>query len=497
MFRFSRYLIFFIIAMFTLTKIDIVNADTDFGMSRSGKKEVVTILVDTSESMKINNLNGVIENNLGKFIVSLTSNYEVNLITYNENIRINESMYDKFERRDTIRKFNNTEYKGYSNIGRALKRAIDYIERSENFVKKDIIIISDNDIFMENEFETERTRSLFKDQISRARDLDINIHSIEFGNMYPEENILLQASQETDGLYFNTEEMNIEEIFDSLLTNKFPVKKYMSETFEYNGGILPITINVPFKYHSYIKIIITSDKHIEEVKTSFDVSNNEEIYGEGYYALLTYEKQDEYKLEFQGEPGAIVKVDVIIDYYADGLMYVKNKFRKVDGKLSWEKVTLNRVVFRDGDYFNVFKHDNYFESFPIYLKINDETVELRLKEGQLYWETPFIKNKEEQEIILDFSAFPVNVLYNLEKGTEFFIGTLMDSFGTVDPIVNKTFIEYSKLWLDSDYEYISEEQIRNAKVEINYKGIINAIIVIIIIALIIRYISRVIKWMVK
>ena len=178
-------------------------------------------------------------------------------------------------------------------------------------------------------------------------------------------------------------------------------------------------------------------------------------------------------------------------------MYVKNKFRKVDGKLSWEKVTLNRVVFRDGDYFNVFKHDNYFESFPIYLKINDETVELRLKEGQLYWETPFIKNKEEQEIILDFSAFPVNVLYNLEKGTEFFIGTLMDSFGPVDPIVNKTFIEYSKLWLDSDYEYISEEQIRNAKVEINYKGIIKAIIVITIIILIIKYISRVIKRMVK
>ena len=497
MFRFSKYLIFFIIAMFILTKVDIVNADTDFGMSMSGKKEVVTILVDTSESMKINNLNGVIENNLGKFIVSLTSNYEVNLITYNENIRINESMYGEFKRTDAIRKFNNTEYKGYSNIGRALKRAIDYIERSENFVKKDIIIISDNDIFMENEFETERTKSLFKDQISRARDLDINIHSIEFENMYPEENILLQASQETNGLYFNTEEMNIEKIFDSLLTNKFLVKKYMSETFEYNGGILPINISLPFKYHNYIKIIITSDKHIEEVKTSFDVSNNEEIYGEGYYALLTNEKEDEYKLEFQGEPGATVKVDVIINYYADGLMYAKNKFRKVDGKLSWEKVTLNRVVFKKSSYFNVFKHDNYFESFPIYLKINDETVELRLKEGQLYWETPFIRNKEEQQIILDFSAFPVNVLYDLEKDTGFFISALMDSSGPVDPIENETFIEYSKLWLNSDYKYISEEQIRNAKVEINYGGIIKAIIVIIIITLIIRYISKVIKQMVK
>ena len=52
MLKFSRYLIFSIIAIciFVSTKVDITNADVK-------KQRLITILVDVSDSMKLNNLN--------------------------------------------------------------------------------------------------------------------------------------------------------------------------------------------------------------------------------------------------------------------------------------------------------------------------------------------------------------------------------------------------------------------------------------------------------
>ena len=438
MLKFSRYLIFFIIAIciFVSTKVDIANAGVNI-------QRLITIIVDVSDSMKVNNLNGVIENSLGKFIASLTSNYEVNLIAYNGDIQFNKSMFSWKGRINEIYKFEDIKYGGYSNIGYALKTAVSDIKEDIHFkpIQKDIIIISDNDIFMQNETETEKTRSLFKEQVSIAKDLGIDIHSIEFGNMYPEENILIQASQETGGLYFNTEEMNIDEIFNSLLRNQFHVKKFTTETFEYSEGILPITINVP-KYASEIKVIVSSDKPIKKLDPVFDYKESDIMSQTYVSSLILYDnEEDEYKIEFQGEPGATVKLDVIIEYSMQGYTYIKNKLRKVDGKLAWKNVTTNRLILRESDNYtfeNIFK-DKYFESFTIYLTTNDETLELRFKRGQLYWEVPFVSG-DEQQIILDFSSLPINIFYGSDDifhNPEHFVLKLTASEGSVQPIKSK------------------------------------------------------------
>ena len=104
----------------------------------------------------------------------LTSEYKIGVIVYNTNIVDYANISDDLSYLNSI--LDRTKYAGYTNAGEALEFALNMF--SENSIYKNIIMISDGEIVLQNENLTNQSNEKFKSALNISKEKNIIIDTI-------------------------------------------------------------------------------------------------------------------------------------------------------------------------------------------------------------------------------------------------------------------------------------------------------------------------------
>ena len=168
---------------------------------------------------------------------------------------------------------------------------------------------------METKDKTEESLLKFNEQVLRAKNMGIAIHVVGIGkNMLSEDSVIFSAAMETEGKYFITEDMEIHQVLDSLLTEQLNIKKNTLITLNSNGNIIPVKINIPFKNARTIKVVITSSDVIQMLVSDYHAESGKQILGKRYAILeLKNPKTEVILFEFQTSSDSEVEFELIAE----------------------------------------------------------------------------------------------------------------------------------------------------------------------------------------
>lgn len=408
-----KYSIHFLIVLLVLVFMITIGIVKIVDAEEINEKKSVAIVFDISGSMKNNDPNRLVIDSIGKFIYSIPSDYEINVVLYNSDIVLNEYATSLESREKIVNSIEKMEYQGYTNTGEALNSALDYLEK-DNFNKKTVILFSDGDILMETKDKTEESLLKFNEQVLRAKNMGIAIHVVGIGkNMLSEDSVIFSAAMETEGKYFITEDMEIHQVLDSLLTEQLNIKKNTLITLNSNGNIIPVKINIPFKNARTIKVLITSSDVIQMLVSDYHAESGKQILGKRYAILeLKNPKTEEILFEFQTSSDSEVEFELIAEYEINPIIktFYKYERNEHEGWFNYNRVAINELIFvsSENDNLNVLNED-YFEYAPIYVLFDEKKLKTNINNGQASWKQIVTENKE-QFVTLDFSEFPVNIV---------------------------------------------------------------------------------------
>ena len=85
-----RYSIHFLIVLLVLVFMITIGIVKKVDAEEINEKKSIVIVLDISGSMKNNDPNRLVIDSIGKFIYSIPSDYEINLVLYNSDIVLNE-----------------------------------------------------------------------------------------------------------------------------------------------------------------------------------------------------------------------------------------------------------------------------------------------------------------------------------------------------------------------------------------------------------------------
>lgn len=186
-------------------------------------KEVVFV-IDASNSMKSFDKKNLVTDEIKKITNFLTSDYKVGVVIYNTSIVNFAHISNDLSYVNSI--LDSIQYTGYTNAGEVLDFAISMFSESAYF--KNIIMVSDGEIVLQNENLTNESNNKFKNAIKVATQKDISIDIIALGELTKdgEKFNIFKASELTGGQVFKCSNiLKLNEISNEILFNKFKIKK--------------------------------------------------------------------------------------------------------------------------------------------------------------------------------------------------------------------------------------------------------------------------------
>lgn len=285
---------------------DISNSDT----------KAVVFLLDASGSMKTNDSQRYAIDSIAQLIYTLPSNYEVGFVAYNTEVCANQTLVGNNQRDQIMDAAMDVRYADYSNAGAGLEQAVALLETSQA-AEKSIVMLSDGEFLMENEDLTEQSHTAYQAAMDRAVQQEITIHVIGLGeDMENTENSIFQAASYTNGgVYYTPQALEIQGAIQSILTEQFGIKQMTAGIIDADGEKETITVELPFSHANTIRVLLTSDSPIQNVKTNFNANSAEQITGERYSLIAIDNPQSsQLELSFTGTEGKQVKIALIPEY---------------------------------------------------------------------------------------------------------------------------------------------------------------------------------------
>ena len=243
-----RTILFIIVFSLSLSNFVIFAKNVD------STKEVIFV-VDTSNSMKSFDSENLVMDEIKKMANFLTSDYKVGIVTYNSKVIDYANLTTDLAYFNSI--LDRTKYTGYTNAGDALSFAVNMFDANSSF--KNIIMVSDGEIVLQNEDLTKKSNETFKNAINIAKNKNIVIDTIALGELTEEGKKfnIFDASNLTNGQIFKCNNvLELDEISNQILFEKFKLKKTQIGVGNTENGQL--NVNLPTTNLDKVKILLTS-----------------------------------------------------------------------------------------------------------------------------------------------------------------------------------------------------------------------------------------------
>ena len=379
-----------------------------------GKKAVV-FLLDASGSMTGNDPNRYAIDSIAQLIYTLPTNYEVGFAAYNSDVCTLQGFLGNSQRSRIMDAADSVEYKGYSNAGAGLDEAVRMLE-SAAAEEKDIILLSDGEILMEDEEATLQSQKAYQSASARAAQDNIKIHVIGLGEeMEDTGNSVFQAAEDTGGsVYYAPQALEIQAAIDSITESRLKIRQMTAAILDAGESTENVDIDMPFAHADTIRVLLTSGSSIQNLKTNFTAENARQTTGERY-SLIEIEKPkgDKLNISFDGTPGNQVKITLIPEYQvlSKAEISYEDRVPAQEGALYYEREAEIAYTFYDVSNESVrLWTEEYFNHSRLSFVTEDGKEEKTLGEGRVICKEDVTENSV-KHISFICDAFPANVLY--------------------------------------------------------------------------------------
>ncbi len=259
----------FISGMLLQSKAEAVSAE------ESGSE--IVFLLDASNSMNTQDKNRFAIDAICQMAGSLPSDYKVGVVAYNTEIQMSAGFdTDMRQMEDQLR---NVTYKGYTNAGEGMTEALKLFSDQGN-VKRYIVMMSDGEIMMKGDAETDQSRAVFAEAVNQAKEKGIKIYIAAIGNELVPGMHIFDAAEITDGaIYWEGMSGSLSQIMNSVISDRFGFPRRSVGVTDGNGGSLHV--DVPGGADR-MKILLTGDGGIGEVTADYTAESGHTITGQRF-----------------------------------------------------------------------------------------------------------------------------------------------------------------------------------------------------------------------
>ncbi|MDE6906021.1 MAG: VWA domain-containing protein [Lachnospiraceae bacterium] len=378
-----------------------------------GQKAVVFVL-DVSGSMKTNDPNRYAIDSIAQLIYTLPTNYDVGFAAYSSEICALQGFLGNSQRSRIMEAAQAVAYNGYSNAGAGLDEAVLMLKNS-NAEEKEIVLLSDGEILMEDEETTSLSEEIYQRAVLEAAENKIRIHVIGLGEeMEDTGNSIFQAAKKTGGgVYYSPQALDIQKSIDSITEGQLHIKQMTAAIVDAGEKEENLTIDMAFAHAGTVRVLLTSDSPIGNLKTNFSAESARQIGGERYSLIeITRPKGDKLDISFEGTPGNQVRITLIPEYQVKAKADVtyKDSVPNEEGALYYERVAEIAYGFYDAENESLrLWTEEYFNHSKVSFLTEKGEEEKALEAGEILV-TEKVREDSVKHVSFAFEAFPANVL---------------------------------------------------------------------------------------
>lgn len=385
-----------------------------YAKESSGNDKAVIFLLDASSSMKTNDPKRLAIDSIAQLIYTLPTDYEVGFVAYNSEITAEQPLVPDEQRSRIMDEAERVEYAGYSNAGEGLFCAVETLKENPA-QEKYIVFLSDGEILMKTDADTEESQSLYQNAVEQAEAAGIRIHVIGLGDeMEDADNAIFQAADATGGrTYYTPQAVEIQKAIDSILSEELDIKQSTIAIVDADGEVENVSAELPYLYADKVRVLLTSTAPIRNLNTNFQADSAKQVNGERYSLIEIKEPYGKtLDLSFEGTKDSQVRINVIPEYRVMPMVSVTytDEIPAREDALYYERTAQVSYTFYDLDNQDIqLWTDSYFAHNKLNVAVHGEIEELTLNNGALTT-TMSVQKTEIIEAALDYSQMPVNVI---------------------------------------------------------------------------------------
>ncbi len=278
--------------------------------SQDEQNTEIVIVLDCSQSME--NVDSLYK--IPDFVKELSAivprNYNIGVVAYNEEVCLSLPVGSCYE--DIEENLNNTVYKQYGNAGEGLLEAVGLFENE--LADRRILMISDGEIMMKTEEQTEESAEAYTRAVKRAQSQDIVIDVVALGQRIEEGYTVYSAAADTGGqIYELTDSEELASLAEQRFIREWKIKESNVGTLTGTGGEL--SVRLPDCHMEKAKILLLGEQQNENLTVNCKADEINIYKGENYTVVeVCRPESEEVKIQMSSEQLMDVKAYLAAEY---------------------------------------------------------------------------------------------------------------------------------------------------------------------------------------
>ncbi len=274
------------------------------------QKSEIVIVLDCSQSMENVDSQYKILDFVKEISAIVPREYEIGVVAYNEEICFSLPVGSSYE--EIEEKLKDVEYRRYGNAGAGLSEAISLF-KSESADRR-ILLISDGEIMMKTEEQTEESVEAYMTAAAKARNEGIIIDVVALGQRIEEGHTVYFAAEDTDGqIYELAAGDELSDFIRNRLFSEWNIKGSHVGTLTGAGGEL--SVRLPDCYMDKAQILLLGEQQNENLAVNGKADEINIYKGENYTVVeVCRPESEEVKIQMTSEQAMDVKAYLTAEY---------------------------------------------------------------------------------------------------------------------------------------------------------------------------------------
>ncbi len=278
--------------------------------SQDEQNTEIVIVLDCSQSMENVDSQYKIPDFVKELSAIVPRNYSIGVVAYNEEVCLSLPVGSCYE--DIEENLNNTVYKQYGNAGAGLLEAVGLLENES--ADRRILMISDGEIMMKTEEQTEESAEAYTRAVKKAQNQDIVIDVVALGQRIEEGYTVYSAAEDTGGqIYELTNSEELASLAEQRFIPEWKIKKSNVGTLTGTGGEL--SVKLPDCCMEKAKILLLGEPQNENLTVNCKADEINIYKGENYTVVEVHRPEsEEIKIQMSSEQSMDIKAYLVAEY---------------------------------------------------------------------------------------------------------------------------------------------------------------------------------------
>ncbi|MDR1548421.1 MAG: VWA domain-containing protein [Hungatella sp.] len=239
----------------------------------------VVFLLDTSESMNMQDRNQSAIDAIRQVAYGLPSNYKTGVVAYGTTVHTVIPFDTGIQQ--TEEQLASITYAGYTNAGEGLSRAVDLFTDDKD-TDRFIIMLTDGEIDMPDSQASERSRTQYTEAAALAREKNIKMFIVAIGSGVENSELhIFDGAEMTNGaIYWEGQSGSLSRIMEKLVADRmeFPRQSFLE------NGTGNYDVKIPDGLNR-VKLVITADGELNQVSAQYPGGEWQTITGKNFAVM--------------------------------------------------------------------------------------------------------------------------------------------------------------------------------------------------------------------